>query len=216
MGGLCSLGRSSFSNRVHPSQASCGSGFSTSSTAEHYTQLNFPGPIPKEILSGVIFGDRPCTAPPFHGGYPHETASVASASALATSPLRPLSHGNLSSSLALDLTMSFLPPFTPPVVIPPAPTPVPSVLAASPAPASSLVPTPPGGYPHALASVVSMHASVALPLQPLPQEDFSSSLAFHFHGGSSPSAVGSFSGASCGRSGPCSISSFARGTFVFH
>jgi hypothetical protein len=98
MGGLCSLGRSSFSNGVHPSWTSFGSGFSTSSTAEHYRQFNFPVPIPKAIPSGVIFGDCPRTAPPFHGGYPHETASVASASALATSPLRPLSHGDLSSS----------------------------------------------------------------------------------------------------------------------
>jgi hypothetical protein len=172
MGGLCSLGCSSFSNRVHPSRASFCSGFLTSSMAEHYRQFNFPGPIPEAIPSGVIFGDRPCTAPPFHGGYPHETASVASASGLATSPLWPLSHGDLSSSSASDLTMSFLPPFTPPAVVLPAPSPAPHVVAAAPAPASSLVPTPPGGYPHAPASVASTHASAASPLRPLLHEDF--------------------------------------------
>ncbi len=156
MGGMgvpCFVGCSSHSHGLYPPRPSSTSGFSTSSTATHYRQINFPDPIPEGLPTVVFSGDRHHPAPPPPGGYPHAPASVASPSAVASSPLSTLSHGDLSSSSALDLTMSSLPsgilpsvvplnpPPPPPGVTTPAPTP--GLTTPAPAPSSSLVPAPP-------------------------------------------------------------------------
>ncbi len=106
------VGRSSSSYAgVYPSRSSFGLGFSTSSTAEHYRQVHFPGTIHEAVPTIVFGGDR---HPPPLGGFRHAPlpraqhhhapASVASASAIAASPLRPLSQDDLSASSVSDLT----------------------------------------------------------------------------------------------------------------
>ncbi len=69
MGGPRFFGRSSSSFGHPPHQPSLGSGFSTSSMAENYRQLNFPGPIPAVIPQQVVFGQghRPPPPPPYGG-----------------------------------------------------------------------------------------------------------------------------------------------------
>jgi hypothetical protein len=133
LGGPHFVGRSSSSYGFYPSRSSFSSGFSTSSTAEHYRQVHFPaGTIPEAVPTVVFGGDhhppppggfRHAPLPPDHNH--HAPASVASASALAASPLHPLSQDDLSASSASDLTTSFLASNTPPVAIPSAPNPPP-------------------------------------------------------------------------------------------
>ena len=134
MGGPRFFGRSSSSFGHPPHQPSLGSGFSTSSMADSYRQLNFPGPIPA-VIPQVVFGrgHRPPPPPPYGGfppasappvGHHHAPASVASPAAFAASPHRPLSHEDLSASSESDLTMSFPPPVGVPAAIPSAPPPV--------------------------------------------------------------------------------------------
>jgi hypothetical protein len=134
MGSFCPLGCFSLSSlhRIHPLPASFGSGFLSSSAAELWWSFNFPGPILEEIPS-VIFGSNPQPVPPPHAGYPHAHDSSASTFASAASPLHCFLHGDLSSSSAFDLTMSFWPPTSTAFVPPPAmtPSPVATVVAAA-------------------------------------------------------------------------------------
>ncbi len=115
LGGLRFVGRFASSYGFLPSRTSFNSGFSTTSTAEHYCQFHFPGTIPEAVPTVVFGGDRHlptpggfCHAPPPPSHDRHVPASVAAASALAASPLRPLSREDLSASSASDLTMSIL------------------------------------------------------------------------------------------------------------
>jgi len=132
-----------------------------SSNNDYFRSYTFPHPIP-DTIPPVVFHHH--GAPPPPGvfvpsptmGYHHGPASVASVSAFAASPRRPLSHDNFSESSASELTMSFPPqggvPTAVPLAQPPAPPHVPApppVMASggvrSPPPVSSppLVVTPP-------------------------------------------------------------------------
>ncbi len=62
------FGRSSHSHGLYPPWPSSASGFSTSSTAVHYRQINFPDPIPEGLLTVVFGGDHHHPAPPPPGG----------------------------------------------------------------------------------------------------------------------------------------------------
>jgi hypothetical protein len=152
MGGPRFVGRSSSSYGFLPSRSSFNSGFSTTSTAEHYCQFHFPGTIPEAVPMVVFGGDhhlptpggfRHAPPPPSHDR--HAPASVAAVSALTASPLCPLSQEDLSASSASDLTMSnppvavpLLPPPPPPSVTIPAPPPPPlGIPTPAPAPSSS-------------------------------------------------------------------------------
>ena len=138
-------GCSSSSYGFFPSRSSFSLGFSTTSTAEHYHQFQFPGTIPEAVPTVIFGGDHHhphpggfCHAPPPPTHNHHAPASVAAASALAALPLRPLSQEDLSASLVSDLTMSFLVPNNPPVVVPlTPPPPPPGATTPAPAPSSS-------------------------------------------------------------------------------
>jgi hypothetical protein len=82
---------------------------SSGSTANHWRTYNFPGGLPLLVPSFIHGGINPSPPCPSHGGSPHAPASVASTLASAAPPLHPLTHEDLSVSLALDLTMSFWP-----------------------------------------------------------------------------------------------------------
>ncbi len=95
------------------------------SSNEAFRAYNFSEPIPDTIPS-VIF---PHGVPLPPGGHPHVPASVASPTAPVVSPLRSLPRGNISTSLASDLTLLGWTPSAgaaPPVVIsaPPPPPPL--------------------------------------------------------------------------------------------
>ena len=142
MGGPCFVDGSSSSYGFLPSRSSFDSGFSTTSTAEHYCQFHFPGTIPEAVPTLVFGGDRHhptpggfrhASPPPSHNC--HAPASVAAVSALAALRLRPLSQEDLSAFLALYLTMSFLAPNISPVAVPsPPPPPPPGVPIPAPPP----------------------------------------------------------------------------------
>ena len=145
MGGPRFIGRSTSFYGFLPSRSYFDSGFSTTSTAEHYCQTHFPGTIPKAVPTVFFGGDRHLLTPGgFHHAPPppshdcHAPASVAAASALAALPLCPLSHKDLSASLVSDLTVS-----NPPVAIPsPSSPPLPGVTIPAPPPPPLGVPTP--------------------------------------------------------------------------
>ena len=142
LGGSCFFGQACFSTQhgghfalgssvVHPPPASFGLGFSSSaSTVKQWCTFTFPGDILAAVPS-FAFGSNAWTAPPPHGGYPHAPALVG-----ATPPPRggyphaPTSVVSVPpSSLASDITMSFVPPDTPLPVGAPSPG---AVLVASP------------------------------------------------------------------------------------
>ncbi len=94
------------------------------SSDEAYWAYTFPDHIPAAIPSVVFPHDVSLPS----GGHLHVPASVASPTAPAVSPLRSLPCGNISTSLASDLTLLGRPPSAgaaPPVVLsaPPPPPP---------------------------------------------------------------------------------------------
>ncbi len=95
------------------------------SSDEAFRAYNFSEPIPDAIPSVVY----PHGVPPPPGGHPHVPASVASPTAPAVSPLHSLPRGNISTSLASELTLLGWTPsvgVAPPVVVSAPPPPPPS------------------------------------------------------------------------------------------
>jgi hypothetical protein len=107
------------------------------STDKAFWAYNFSGPIPDAIPS-VVYPHGVPTPP---GRHPHVPASVAPLTAPAVSPLGSLPRGNISTSLASDLTLLGWTPSAgaaPPVVVS-APPPLPP-LSSSSSSSTSLVP----------------------------------------------------------------------------
>jgi hypothetical protein len=130
---------------------------------DHWHCFNFPGGLPLHVPS-IING--PDTPDPSHEGSPVASASVASTLPLAAPPLHPLMHEDLSSSSALDLTMSFwvptsavlAPPVVPPVVSPVGPPVVPLPPVPAPAPlVADVVQQAQAFIPSSLAPVSLLH-----------------------------------------------------------
>jgi hypothetical protein len=147
-----------------------------SSNADDFRSYNFPRPIP-ETIPPVVFhrhGAPPplgVSVPSLAVGYHHGPASVASASAFAASPRRPLSHNNISDSSASELTMSFPPHGGVPTAVPSAQPPAPPhVPAPPPGMASGGVRSPPP-----VSSPPLVVTTPAVPLRPSETSSFPSS-----------------------------------------
>jgi hypothetical protein len=139
-------------------------------TANHWRTYTFPGGISLAVPSFIHGGVNPCPPCPTHGGSPHAHASVVSLHVSAAPPLCPLTHEDLSASLALDLTMSFWPSY----LVAVAPLVVPSANVAPPlAPTPNVSPSSPveGAILPVVAIVPVLLIHPAKPFELLPIAD---------------------------------------------